>query len=172
MQRSFISVGIASALLLAPGAAWAAHGKPGLWTVTSTIHMDKALPMSPQMAAAMKQRGVPMAGEPVTSQMCMTQAEVDADKPPRITTRQIDCDTKVLSQSASSMKSETICHGVMEGSGHAEISWRGAEHYTGSYSFKGTMHGQPNAISTSYKGDWVKADCGSVKPFSAKVVAH
>ena len=169
MQRNFVGAGIAAILILAPGAAWAAHGKPGLWTVTSTMHMDQALPMSPGMTAMMQKKGMkmPMAGEPIITQMCMTQAEVDADKPPRITTRQIDCDTKVLSQSASSMKSETICHGVMEGSGHSEISWRGAEHYTGSYSFKGTMHGKPNSVSNSFKGDWVKADCGSVKPATA-----
>lgn len=170
MQRNLVSGWIAAAVILAPGAAHAAHGKPGLWTITSTMHMATPLPMSPDMAAMMKKRGMkdmPMANQPFTSQMCMTQAEVEADKPPRMTSRQINCETKVLSQSASAMKSEVTCHGVMEGTGHSEISWTGNEHYTGSYSFKGTMHGRPNAVNTSYKGDWVKADCGSVKPAMA-----
>jgi len=169
MQRNFMGAGIAAILILAPGAAWAGHGKPGLWTVTSTIHMDKALPMSPAMTAMMQKKDakMPMAGEAVTTQMCMTQQDVDADNPPRMTSRQMNCNTKVLSQSASAMTSQTVCHGVMEGMGHSEISWSGNEHYTGSYSFKGTMHGKPNSVSNSFKGDWVKADCGSVKPATA-----
>jgi hypothetical protein len=66
------------------------------------------------------------------------------------------------------MKSEVVCHGEnMDGTGHSEINWTGNEHYAGSYSFKGTMHGQPNEMSTTYKGEWVKADCGAVKPFKA-----
>ena len=172
MQRNFVSGWIVASVILAPGAAWAAHGKPGLWTVTSTMHMATPLPMSPDMAAMKKpgMKNMPMMDQPFTSQMCMTQEEVEADKPPRLTSSQIDCDTKVLSQSVSAMKSETVCHGVMEGVGHSQIAWTGNEHYTGNTSFKGSMHGRPNAMSTSFKGDWVKADCGSVKP--AKAMAH
>jgi len=66
------------------------------------------------------------------------------------------------------MKSEVVCHGEMDGVGHTEINWTGNEHYMGSYSFKGTMNGRPNEMSSTYKGDWVKADCGSVKPFTGR----
>ncbi|HWX90055.1 MAG TPA: DUF3617 domain-containing protein [Rhizomicrobium sp.] len=174
MKRKLISGLIAGAVILAPGAALAAHGKPGLWTITSTMHMASAPQMPPGMAEMMKKRGtkMPMADQPFTSQMCMTQEEVNADKPPRMTSREINCDTKILSQSASSMKSETVCHGVMDGVGHSEINWTGNEHYRGSYNFKGTMHGQPNEMNTTYKGDWIGADCGAVKPFTAKAMAH
>ena len=41
----------------------------------------------------------------------------------------------------------------------------GTDHYEGTYNFKGTMEGQVQEISTSYSGDFVKADCGNVKPF-------
>jgi hypothetical protein len=164
----------AAALILAPGAAWAAHGKPGLWTITSTMQMANAPQMPPGMAEMMKKRGmnVPVAGQPFTSQMCMTLEEVNADKPPRMASHEINCDTKILAQSASSMKSEVVCHGAMDGVGHSEINWSGNEHYMGSYNFKGTMHGRPNEMSTTYKGDWISADCGAVKPFSAKAMAH
>jgi hypothetical protein len=138
------------------------------------MQMANAPKMPPEVEAMMKKRGmnVPMAGQPYTSQMCMTAEEVNADKPPAMTTREINCSTKILSQSASSMKSEVVCHGAMDGVGHSEINWTGNEHYSGNYSFKGTMHDQPNEMSTTYKGDWVKADCGDVKPFSAKAMAH
>ena len=31
----------------------------------------------------------------------------------------------------------------MDGIGHVKISWRGNEHYEGTYNFKGVMEGQP-----------------------------
>ena len=174
MHRKLVSGLIAAAVVLAPGAAWAAHGKVGLWTITSTMQMANAPQIPPEVMAMMKKRGVamPMAGQPFTSQMCMTAEEVNADKPPRMTSREINCETKVLSQSPSAMKSEVVCHGTMEGVGHSEINWSGNEHYAGNYHFKGTMQGRPNEISTTYKGDWIRGDCGSVKPFSAKAMAH
>jgi hypothetical protein len=175
MPRNLVSSLITAALVLAPSAAFAAHGKVGLWTITSTMHMANAPQIPPEALAMMKARhmNVPMPGQPYTSQMCMTAEEVNADKPPAMTTREISCTTKMLSQTGSSMKSEVVCHGpAMDGVGHSEISWTGNEHYTGSYNFKGTMQGQPNEMSTSYKGDWVKADCGAVKPFNAKAMAH
>jgi hypothetical protein len=45
------------------------------------------------------------------------------------------------------------------------MSWRGNDHYEGTYNFKGTMEGHVQEINTSYTGDYVKADCGSVKPY-------
>ena len=100
----------------------------------------------------------------------MTQEQVNGDVPPAMHNSAESCTTKLLSQTATSMKSEVTCHGRMEGVGQAEMSWRGNEHYEGTYSFKGTMEGRPQAISTRYTGDFVKADCGAVKP--AKVMAH
>ena len=66
------------------------------------------------------------------------------------------------------MSADTVCSGRMQGTGHMQVSYSGAEHYEGSYSFKGSMEGHPNQMSSTFKGDWVKADCGSVKPFTRK----
>ena len=168
MHFKRVCASVAVVCVLAPGAALAAHGKVGLWTITSTMQMSNAPKMPPEVAEMMKKRGikVPEPGQPYTSQMCMTAEQVNADKPPRMTNRDMDCDTKILNQSASSITSEVVCHGAMEGVGHSQINWTGTEHYSGSYNFKGTMHGQPNQVSTTYKGDWVKADCGDVRPFA------
>jgi hypothetical protein len=163
---------IAAVIVLLPAAAFAAHGRAGLWNVTSTMQMANAPQMPPEAMAMMKSRGMKMPGmgQPMTMQMCMTQEQVNGDVPPAMHNRGENCSAKVLSQTATSMKSEVTCHGRMEGVGHAEMNWRGNEHYEGTYNFKGTMEGRPQDISTRYSGDFVKADCGSVKP--AKVMSH
>ena len=95
----------------------------------------------------------------------MTQEQVNADKPPAIRNDASNCDTKVLSQSPdrhayrrspamAGWKAWATC----------EISWRGNEHYEGTYNFKGACDGHPQEITTHYTGDFVKADCGAVKP--------
>jgi hypothetical protein len=100
----------------------------------------------------------------------MTQEQVNGDVPPAMHNRGENCTAKLLSQTASTMKSEVTCHGRMEGVGHAEMTWRGNEHYEGTYSFNGTAEGRPQNISTRYSADFVKADCGKVKP--APVMSH
>jgi len=163
---------IAAIIVLLPAAAFAAHGRAGLWNVTSTMQTANMPQMPPEAMAMMKSRGMKMPGmgQPMTMQMCMTQEQVNGDVPPAMHNRGENCSAKVLSQTATSMKSEVTCHGRMEGVGHAEMNWRGNEHYEGTYNFKGTMEGRPQDISTRYSGDFVKADCGSVKP--AKVMSH
>ena len=163
---------IAAAVVLVPATAFAGHGKPGLWNITSTMQMANMPQMPPEAMAMMKSRGMKMPGmEPMTSQICMTPEQVNGNVPPAMHNREENCTTKLLSQTATSMKSEVTCHGRMEGVGRSEMSWRGNEHYEGTYSFKGSMAGRPQEISTRYTGDFVKADCGSVKPYTAKM-AH
>src|SRR3954462_3207896 len=172
MKRALTSALIA-AIGLAPVAAWAAHGKPGLWTISSTMQMANMPQMPPEAIAMMKARGMQipgMGGAPIVSQICMTPEQVNGDIPPAMQRDGENCTGKLLSQPASSMKSEVTCHGRMEGVGRSEMTWRGNEHYEGTYSFKGTMEGRPQEISTHYTGDFVKADCGAVKP--AKAMWH
>ena len=162
-----ISPWIAASLILVPAVALAAHGKAGLWTVTSTMEMSNMPQIPPEALAMMKARHMPIpgSGQPTTTQMCMTQEQVNADKPPAMSNRDESCDTKVLNQSPALIEAQVTCHGRMEGVGRVKISWRGNEHYEGSYNFKGTMEGRPQEMSTHYTGDFVKADCGSVRPF-------
>jgi len=167
MYRSPLSALIAASLVLVPAAALAAHGRVGLWTVTTSMQMSNMPQISPEAMAMMKQRGMQMPGmgQPMTTQICMTQEQVIADKPPAMSNREESCDTKVLNQSPSLMESSVSCHGRMNGVGHIKIIWRGNEHYEGTYNFKGVMDGQPHEMTTHYSGDYVKSDCGAVKPF-------
>ena len=171
MTLKFATGLIAAAVILVPAAAFAGHGKAGLWNVTSSMQMANMPQMPPEAMAMMKSRGMSMPGmgQPMVTQLCMTQEQVNGDVPPAMN-RSENCTAKVLSQTGNSMKSEVTCHGRMEGMGHAEMTWRGNEHYEGTYNFNGTMEGRPQNISTRYSGDFVKADCGKVKP--AKVMSH
>ena len=68
----------------------------------------------------------------------------------------------------AALKAHMICKGAMKGTGDIEIAYQGAEHYAGSYSFKGTLAGNPTSVVTRFKGDWVKADCGKVAPYKLR----
>lgn len=165
-QKLLIGLSVA-ALLLSSGIAFAGHGKAGLWNVSTT--MNTAMQMPPEAMEQMKKMGMKMpSARTFASQICMTQAEADSDKLPPMGKNESGCTSHLVSQTSSSMTAQTVCNGEMKGSGQMQISYSGAEHYIGSYSFKGNMSGQPIDTNSSFKGDWVKADCGAVKPYTAK----
>src|SRR6185437_13664706 len=150
------------------GTAMAGHGKAGLWNVSTTMSMPMAS-MPPEAMEKMKAMGMSMpSGQTFNTQICMTQAEVDADKPPAMTQNDMGCSGKVTGMTANGVTEDMTCNGRMKGTGHMQISFTGDSHYEGSYNFNGNMEGHPMQSSSSFKGDWVKADCGSVKPFAAK----
>lgn len=168
-----------TAIALLPIAANAMpHGKPGLWTISTTMDMSAMPQMSPQMMEMMKQRGVKMpgmGGEPIVTQMCMTDQDVKEGAVAMQRLREqhdVKCTPRILSESSSSVATEITCHGTMEGVGRSQISWRGDTHYEGTYNFKGSMHGRPTAMGSRYVGQFVKSDCGDVKPFSARTMPH
>ena len=163
--RKFCLGGTMLVLLLAAAPAFARQGKAGLWNVTSTVEM--ALP--PETAAAMKKMGMAMPGaKPVTSQLCMSQAEVDSDRPPHLDRAATGCDTKLVKQTATGMTANMVCKGNMTGTGTIQVTYKGDTHYSGFYGFKGTSGGRPVDMTTRFTGDWVKADCGNVKPYNLR----
>lgn len=170
MNRKELLTGLSVVvLMLTPGAALAGHGKAGLWTVTTSIGGMPNVQLPPEAMARMKEMGMKMPSmQSIASQICMTQAEVDSDALPPVGKNDMGCTSRVTSQTANSMSAETVCNGDMKGTGRMQISYSGAEHYTGSYSFKGVIHDHPMETSSTFKGDWVKADCGAVKPFVPK----
>ena len=167
-----LSPAVVALLLLAAAPASAApHGKPGLWTVVTTMQMPNMPQLPPQVAQMMKQRGQPEMNGPMTQQVCMTNAQAKALGQPKLERAGTKCTTRLVSQTGSSAVSEAVCHGRMEGTVRTEISWRGESHYEDNTSFKGTMGGRPQSFSSRQSGDWVKADCGAVKPFNSKLPA-
>ena len=167
MSHKLVSALLAATVVLAPVSAFAAHGQPGLWTVTASMTMPNPPPIPPDVLAQMKARHqpIPGSGEPMTNQMCMTPAQVQQDVPPPMNTRDETCSSKLLNQTPGMIEAETTCHGQMEGTGHIEIHWSGNTHYESTYHFKGMANGRPQEMTTHATGDFVRADCGNVRAY-------
>ena len=166
MSRSLICALMGSALILAPGAAFAAHGKPGLWTVTTTWQFSPPFVPSALVTLA-RQQGVspPRNGQPFVHHMCMTPYEADGRQPLHLNNRDYDCVPRVVSFRRPLMVMETICHGQVEGVGRSQITWRGNDHFEGTYAFTGKFRGDPARISSGFSADWAGADCRGVRIF-------
>jgi hypothetical protein len=162
-MRILISA-LAAVVLLTPGVAQA-RGKVGLWTITSSTRINSISQLSPEASAALRSKLPASSGPAYFALMCMTPADVDADAPPRVTDRSIDCRTRVMNKTVSTMNTETICYGPVAGVSHTQFVWSGNTHYAATYQFRGKIGGKPRNFEATFSGDWTSPDCGGVKPF-------
>lgn len=158
-----IALALAVAAVL-PMAAMAAHGKAGLWEITSHMSMPGMMAqIPPDQLARMQAMGMRMPnGQGITTQHCVTAEEAAMDKPPPMRNAK-DCAMSNVSHDAHTFSADMVCSGDMEGRGHVSVNYDSDEHYSGSYSFTGSSHGHPANMTTSFEGKWISADCGSVK---------
>jgi Protein of unknown function (DUF3617) len=171
MKRVLYFGAIAAGVLALPIAAFASHGKVGLWEITTTMNMggggmpdlSKLPPDQRAMVEAqLKRSGVSMTGNTVTAQHCMTAAEVAQDKPPAMGHMK-DCNVQNMKFTGGSMTADTVCSSAnMTGSGHIAVAYTGDSSYSGSMTFTGTAQGHPMSMNNTFSGRWVAADCGSV----------
>jgi hypothetical protein len=151
-------------------AAAYAHGKPGLWTVTTQLDFTKGGPqIPPEQLEKMKQMGIQLPfGKPVSHDVCITPEQAAQDEPPKPEQRG-SCTMQNLKRDGHSFSGDMVCHGEMEGIGHMRLSYDSDEHYTGSMQFAG--QGQREGaieMNDQFSGQWKSADCGTVKPFAQK----
>jgi hypothetical protein len=164
-QISYLgAVGIAAAALLLPASALAAHGKAGLWDITTKtqmpgVEMPDMSKMPPEVQARMKAMHMHMSDKGMQTQHCMTQAEVDQDKPPM---HHNGCKLTSYKASGHSFTGDMACTGEFQGTGHMQVTYDSPEHYKGSVTMSGTGHGHPMNMHTSFEGHWVSANCGNV----------
>jgi hypothetical protein len=170
MKRVLYFGAIAAGVLALPMAAFASHGKVGLWQITTTMNMS-GMPNMPDMSklppeaqAQMKKMGVQMNGNTITTQHCMTAQEVAADRPPAAMQHMKDCTMQNMSFGSGAMNADMVCStGEMTGKGHISVSYSGGDsEYVGSMSFSGTAQGHPINMTNSFQGKWISADCGGV----------
>ncbi|HEY4124501.1 MAG TPA: DUF3617 domain-containing protein [Rhizomicrobium sp.] len=160
------AAGIAAAGLLVSGAV-ASHGKAGLWNATTTMEMEgmPQMPdmsqMPPEVQARMKAMNIQPSGKGIKSQYCMTQAQVDQDRPP---VNNKNCKVTGYKVVGHTYTGDMVCTGDFEGTGHVEATYDSSEHYKGSTTMKGTGHGHPVNMHLTFEGQWVSANCGAVKP--------
>jgi hypothetical protein len=163
MRRNLLSFFAALSLLSAPAFA---NGKAGLWQVTTTYRFGMRY-VPPALVALARAQSLkpPVSGQPFTHHMCMTGYEAESSEAPHLNSRDYDCVTRVTGAKGPRMQTESICHGPLEGVGHAQITWHGTEHFEGAYDFKGKFRGDPTRMSSSFSADWQGADCRGVRPF-------
>jgi hypothetical protein len=166
LQRAHAFI-LMAVLASAATPALAAHGKAGLWQITTTMNMPNlAAQIPPAQLAQMRAHGIKLpTGSSVTVTHCMTPQEVVMDKPPSMPSRHgEECKMQNLKTIGQAMSADMVCSGKdMQGTGHLQISYDTAEHYAGKMSFNAVAHGHPMAITNSFEGRWMSASCGAEK---------
>ena len=160
------AAGIAAASLLVVAPALAGHGKAGLWTITTKMEMP-VMPQMPDMSqlppearARIEAMHMNMSGNSMTMQHCMTQAEVDQDKPPPMANK--ECKLVKSSMVGHTYTGDMACTGDFNGTGHFQVTYDSGEHYAGSMDMKGSHEGHPMNMHSSFEGKWISASCGNV----------
>lgn len=159
LHRSLFAVSVCIVLL---GVfAWAQGRKAGLYEITSTMTWQQS-PFPGGMAPG---------GGPHTTQICVTQEQIDkyGDVPPQT---HGNCQVSDVKKNANSMHATITCTAPMAGTGTVESSWTGADSSHSTVHFTGSMQMGPDSKTiewtvdshSTYKG----ADCGSVKPIVTK----
>ena len=137
--------------------------KPGLWDLT-TVQTWQQSPFPPGMAAGPNS---PMGG-PHTTQVCLTQQQIDRYGAIVPESRSGSCKLANLVKRTDGMSADWICTGRMSGKGTLESTWSVDGRAKGKVHFVGTMQAGPTPkpveftieSNSVFKG----ADCGSVKP--------
>ena len=131
--------------------------KPGRWEITTTMTWQQS--PFPQ--------GMNPGGGPHTSQICVTQAQIDkyGSVPPEV---HGDCKISNIVKKTDGMSAEMVCTGHLQGKGDITASWTDAEHSTSKVHFVGNMQMGPNAQPFEWTAQstalFKSADCGNVKP--------
>ena len=177
-QQLILAAAIAAA---AAAPAWAQNLKPGLWEITSkssSPQMDQAMAeMQKQMASMppaqrkqmeemMARQGVKMspgAGGAMTIQMCMTEEMTRRDTPPM--DARGDCKITQQRKTGNTTHMAYTCANPPS-SGEGSFTYNGPESYSNKMMVKTTVQGKPETVTMEGTGKWLKADCGSVKPFT------
>jgi hypothetical protein len=166
MQKTSVKIMLAGAglaLVLAPLAALAAHGKAGLWQITITTEgqnpqMPNMASLPPEVQARMKAMGVQMGGNAITVQHCQTAEEVARDVPPAGTHNK-ECTMSNVSYTGGSMTADMVCSGNFSGTGHVHFVWDSDEHYAGEVSMTGKMNDEQVTHTQKIEGRWLSAQC-------------
>ncbi|MGA2809428.1 MAG: DUF3617 family protein [Terracidiphilus sp.] len=154
--RVLIAVGCCACALMLTTFAQAAR-KPGLWEITANMTWQQS-PMPSGMT-------MPGAG-PHTTQVCLTQAQIDRYGAPISQGR--DCQVTNISFKPNGMTGGLVCTGHTVGKGEVQASWTDSTHATGRVHFLGTMQAGPKSVPVEWTVDsssvFKSSDCGSVQP--------
>jgi hypothetical protein len=167
---------IMSALTLIPMIALAdkLDVKTGLWESTTITEIGgMAMPsMPPEVLAkmppeqraqmeAMMNRG---SGNPVTSQSCVTEKDLERGLRPEPTKEQ-SCKVDSISSSGKTQETHVTCTTSRgKSTGVFKMTATSRESYEGTMDMNTAANGRPMTIKMRLKGKWLGANCGNVKP--------
>jgi hypothetical protein len=156
-----VFVGAVSLVVLTSGAAWAGHGKVGLWQITTKMDMSGMPQIPPEQMAKMKAMGIHLpVNNTFTTEHCMTAEEVAMSTPPDMSRHgKQECKMQNLKTNGQSMSADMVCTGEANGSGHFSVIYDSPEHYSGKMAMNVAVHGQAMASTTSFEGQWISAAC-------------
>jgi Protein of unknown function (DUF3617) len=163
MHTTRIRIMLGCSFLAVSVFVWAQTRKPGLWEITTTTTWQQ----SPMPAGTPAPPNSPFAGGPRTTQVCLTQEQIDKYGSPLPQMRG-DCSVTNIVKKPTGMTADMACTGRMTGKGTVESTLIDGEHAKGKVHFTGSLQAGANprpvewtSESTSvFKG----ADCGDVKP--------
>jgi len=164
MPKTRVWITLSCCLIALAALTWAqVTRKPGLWETTSTMTWQQ----SPMPAGMQAPVGSPFGGGPRTTQVCVTQAQIDKFGGPPPSTRG-DCQMTGIQLKPTGMSATMACTGSVVGNGSVEATWIDGEHAKSKVHFAGTMTMGPNSrpiewtmeATSVFKGP----DCGSVQP--------
>ena len=162
MKISFGMGSLIVGVFLISGAALASHGRVGLWRITTRMDMPNMTQIPPEQLAKMREMGIQMPmGNTITTEHCMTAAEVANDRPPS-TGREKDCTVENIKIAGGTYNADMVCKGEMNGKGHVQVSYESADHYAGKLQFSGIAHGHAAAMTSTFEGKFISASCGPV----------
>lgn len=154
--------------------------QPGLWEHSFKIEsqsgqIEAALEQAKKMLESMppEQRdmiekqmaaqGINMDLDSYTTQVCISEDQAARNEFPQPSD---NCTQSVLEQSDDVFRMSFSCEGNPPTSGEGEMRLLSDKEYRGKMTMNTTMNGQAENVVASQIGNWLSADCGSVKPMS------
>ena len=166
--------------------AFAQNVKPGLWEATHKTQFDGNSETAQKMAQAqqqmanmppeqrkmmedmMKSRGISMnigaGGTGMTVKYCMTKEMAERKEVP---SGRGDCKSTNTPMGPGKIKMAFTCSNPPS-SGEGEITFASPEAYNMKMVVNTTVQGRPEKVNMEGSGRWLGADCGDIKPFTAK----
>lgn len=158
--------------------------KPGLWEHSFTMKsesgkVEKAMAdMKKQMAAMpaeqrkmmeemLAKQGMGLGSDKGSSvKVCISKEQAEKLDFPQ--NQNEKCKNEILKRTANSVDMKFTCEGNPKTEGVAGFNLLSPTAYTGKADITVTKDGRPDKMNMDSKGKWLSADCGNVKPYTAK----
>ena len=153
--------------------------EPGLWTMSTRTtgagveaasaqlqaRMAEMTPQQRQMVEQMMAgKGIDMGVNPIAARVCISPEQAARAEPPA----QPGCKHEVLQRNGEVLKMRFECTGPPASKGEGEYRLAGPKAYGGRMVIETLHDGKPQRMEMEQSGRWIGADCGEIKPHSAR----